>query len=222
MEIGPGHILLVKQLAPTLRKVLSRIPSGMDNDRIAKEVGLTTSTLSAYMVKIYSGLQIPDSIPSRKERRRIAGMIWDEFAKLYTVDDFGHIVAEGASWRSSSIGPSAQESSPVLAIADTPAPADPVHTNGVPHPVAKEMRPEDSPDAVPKVTTQGYGVGITVVVPEPETVTDMRTLVLGSDSSGDELQKLIREGYLPEIVNDYQSLSGTRSITKLILVKRKP
>jgi hypothetical protein len=221
MEIGSSHVLLVKRMSPALRRVLSHIPSGKENHHIAREIGLSEATLHAYISKIYVGLQIPNTITSRKEKRRLAGEIWDAFAKIYATNSEGHII-DAETRHFTTVAPVAPEPKPVPMIVEKPAPSEPVpHTNGASHPVIHAPRPKDTPDAAPKVTAQGYGVGITVVVPEPETVSDMRTLVLGTDTSAEELQKLIREGYLPEIVNDFQSLSGGRSITKLILVKRK-
>jgi hypothetical protein len=220
MEIGSSHVLLVKRLGPALRKVLAYIPSGKENHHIAREIALSEATVNSYMSKIYDGLQIPNTITSRKEKRRLAGEMWDAFAKIYATNSEGHIVNVEAR------RPPSEEPAPVIPrpapmIVEQPALREPEpHTNGASH-VLDAPRPKETPDAAPKVMVQGYGVGITVIVPEPETISDMRTLVLGTDTSAEELQKLIREGYLPEIVNDFQSLSGGRSITKLILVKRK-
>jgi hypothetical protein len=208
MEIGEEDFERIKRLSPTLRRILRLIPSGRDNHEIARAVNLSENTMGTYMVRLYSDLNVPE-MPSKKDRRRHLGRLYERFITKYEVDDEGYVLGLHR------VEPTPQPISPEPEA----APKTNGHANGSTHPAAQPERPISQ---APKIATQGYGVGISISLPEPQSIVEIApAIILGAEGSAERLQSLIQEGFIPELITDYQSLSGTRSITKLILVKRK-
>lgn len=71
--------------------------------------------------------------------------------------------------------------------------------------------------------THGYGISQAVQIDDPDSVESLEFLRSDSEHFTEKFQKLRKQGYRPEIVNQFQSLSDPKvSVSHVLLIKRTP
>lgn len=206
----------VHRLSPDQRLVLKHAAQGLDNETIARELGVPLTTILGRMHTIYQVAQIPGNVGSRWARRQIIVGLYKGFAEKHDVDRHGFITAKPVVVQAAPPMPP-QLVAPLATIPESNMPLANGHAEAA-HEPEKDVA---KPALLPAKVVPGYGVGLTVTFPDPASIVDIVAITLGTPEAPEKLQELLREGYVPEIMNDFQSLTGSRGVTKVVLIKRK-
>ena len=205
----------LRKLSGPQLEVLKHVSSGKDNHEIARHLNVPISTIMGRLAAIYDVAQIPKTVTSRNEKREIIAGMYRALTNKYVVNEYGRTVLRPEPVAKLPTAPP---------IPQTPAAAEPQAeplTNG--H--APDAKPIDTkpqqPATAPAKVTPGYGVGLMVPLPDPTTISDIATVTLGTPEATERLHTLLGQGYLPEVMNDFQSLTGMRQVTRIVLIKRR-
>lgn len=214
----------IRKLMPSQRRALSLFTKGLYPEQVAERLFVKPASVQAMQSNILSDLELSPSIPYA-ERLRIARKAYVAYAErlpeeaaadarsLETLQPYKYtrrsleLIQKDKSKKHSTAKP----------ISMTEFREASQLTNG--HaPEAKA--PEKSKPVEESI--QPTGVYASTTLANPESIVDVVDITLGTDESAQKLQELLQKGYLPEIVDDFQSMTDiTFHVTRLILTKRR-
>lgn len=208
------YVQTVKQLSAHQRLVLKHVANGLRNDQIADMLNMPISTVIGRMHAIYDAAKIPAHVTSRQARREIVAGMYRAFEEQYDIEADGTVVRK-------------PDIVPAFATEKTMGPA--IHTQAATEPDPKANGLAKPPNEVPSVrpasappkVVPGYGVGLSITLPDPLTIVDIGTITLGTPEAATRLQELLLQGYVLELMIEFQSLTSMRNVTRVVLIKRR-
>ena len=199
----------VQSLTPRRRAVLEAMAEGLKNTDIVARLGLDRIGHVTNAVNgVLRHLGIPPDISSRTKKREMAIQAF----KIYQSREPNRVHGEGAappkaSGASGDIPRPNGEEAPSSDVDSLAMQASPVTPHGF---TASGTGPG------------GFGVVNVMMLANPAQVIGVRTVTLDPSDEA-QLDQHLSEGYVPELLADYQCLSDARiCVTRVIFIKRRP
>ncbi|MBP6924655.1 MAG: helix-turn-helix transcriptional regulator [Candidatus Pacebacteria bacterium] len=216
VELNGVNITVVAQklvkLTPRLRELATCL---IQNKDPVKELQITLPTLNSYKHSLFSQLGLTGRGLTRKERLRVLEYAHDKiFATTPPV-----VMAKGTHSNSHAL-PLETTLESVEIPEQTPPTVD---EEASVIPISLPPRTVEDEASSSNETVQQYGQGVPIMLPDPETITDV-SVISGRHRVGafdSELKRKRLEGFHPEVLVVYPTTNPKVSLAQLVLIRRK-